>query len=165
APVPTQTAPPPTQTAAPAPVTPAPTPTPVPVQRTLEKITVVTVPDGAPMAIRLAADVPAEVEEGQALRFTVAQDFKAGDGTVIAKGAVVTGSVVEVSGKKKFLGMGAGGKVTFKVMQVDSVDGHKLAVRATPGKGQTGPAVRPLEPVGKKPPKELIAAAGTEYIA
>ena len=160
---PVQTAPPPTAAPAPVTVAPTPAPTPAPVQRTLEKITVVTVPDGAPIAVRLAADVPSDVQEGQNLRFTVVQDFKASDSVVIAKGAVVTGAVVEVGGKKKFLGIG-GGKATFRLTQVDAVDGHKLNIRATAGKGQGGPAQRPLEPVGKKPPKDLIAAAGTDYI-
>ncbi|HWZ30407.1 MAG TPA: serine/threonine-protein kinase [Bryobacteraceae bacterium] len=147
---------PPVQVATPAPV-------PVPITRTLEKITVVTIPDGAPVSIALSADVPAEVQEGQPIHFTVAQDFKAGDTVVIAKGSVVSGAVVDIGGKKKFLGMG-GGKVTFRLMQVDAIDGHKLNVRATPGKSPNGPAQRPLEPVNKKPPKELVAAAGTEYI-
>ena len=134
-----------------------------PVTRTPEKITVVTIPDGSPIPITLAADVPAEVEEGQAIRFTVSDDFKAGDTVVIAKGANVSGSIVEVAGKKKFLGMG-GGKVTFRLTQVDAVDGHKLNLRATSVKSANGPAQRPLEPVNKKPPKELTAPAGTQYI-
>lgn len=133
------------------------------VTRTPEKITVVTIPDGSPIPITLAADVPAEVEEGQTIRFTVSEDFKAGDTVVIAKGANVSGSVVEVAGKKKFLGMG-GGKVTFRLTQVDAVDGHKLNLRATSVKSANGPAQRPLEPVNKKPPKELTAPAGTQYI-
>jgi serine/threonine-protein kinase len=133
------------------------------VTRTPEKITVVTIPDGSPIPITLAADVPAEVEEGQAIRFTVSEDFKAGDTVVIAKGANVSGSIVEVAGKKKFLGMG-GGKVTFRLTQVDAVDGHKLNLRATSVKSANGPAQRPLEPVNKKPPKELTAPAGTQYI-
>jgi hypothetical protein len=160
----TQTTPAP-QTQIPAPpvqVT-TPAPVPVPITRTLEKITVVTIPDGAPVPITLSADVPAEVQEGQPVHFTVAQDFKAGDTVVIAKGSVVNGAVVDVGGKKKFLGMG-GGKVTFRLMQVDAIDGHKLNIRATPAKSPNGPAQRPLEPVNKKPPKELVATAGTEYI-
>jgi len=161
APAPVPTAPPPAAAPAPAAVVPAPTPTVAPVSRTLEKITVVTIPDGAPIPIRLAADLPAEVEEGQAFRFTVAQDFRAGDNVVIAKGATVTAAIVEVGTKKKFLGIG-GNKTTYRLMQVDSVDGKKINLRATPAKGN--PAQRPLETAGKKPPKDLLAAAGTEFI-
>ena len=134
-----------------------------PANRAPERITVVTIPDGSPISIALAADVPAEVEEGQPIRFTVSEAFKTGDTVVIAKGATVTGAIVEVGGKKKFLGMG-GGKVTFRLTQVDAVDGHKLNLRATAVKSANGVAQRPLEPANKKPPKELTAPAGTQYI-
>ncbi len=147
----------------PVPVAAAPATAPPPVTRTLENITVVTIPDGAPLQIILSADVPADAAEGQPLRFTTAQDFRAGDTVVIAKGALVTGAIAEVGGKKKFLGIG-GSKATFRLMQVDGVDGHKLNIRALPSKQAGGASQRPLEPAGKKPPKELIAAAGTEYI-
>jgi hypothetical protein len=151
----------PVQVPLPAVATPAPVP--VPVTRTLDKVVVVTVADGSPIPLKLAADVPVEVEEGQVIRFTASQDFKEGDTVVIAKGAAVTGAVVDVAGKKKFLGMG-GSKVTFRLTQVDAVDGHKLNIRATPVKSANGPGQRPLEPAGKKPSKDLIAAAGTDYI-
>jgi serine/threonine-protein kinase len=157
APAPTAVAPPP------APVVLTPTPVPAAIPRTLEKITVVTIPDGAPLPITLNADVPAELAEGQLLRFVATQDFRAGDMVVVAKGAAVTGAVVEVGGKKKFLGMG-GGKATFRLIQADAVDGRKLNIRSTPARGQGGQAQRPLEPPGKKPPKDLVAAAGAEYI-
>jgi len=134
-----------------------------PANRGPERVTVVTIPDGSPISITLAAGVPAEVEEGQAIRFTVTEPFKTGDTVVIAKGATVGGFIVDVGGKKKFLGMG-GGKVTFRLTQVDAVDGRKLNIRATAVKSATGPAQRPLEPVNKKPPKELTAPAGTQYI-
>ena len=162
-PTPVQAAPVPATAPPPAATAPVAGPVSAPVTHTLEKITVVTIPDGAPIPITLSADVPADVQEGQPLRFVVARDFRAGDTVVIQKGAVVAGAIVEVGGKKKFLGMG-GGKATFRLMQVDSADGHKLNIRATPAKGSEGPAQRPIEPMGKKPPKELIAAAGTEYI-
>jgi serine/threonine-protein kinase len=168
APVPAQStvqAPPQNSTAA---VTPATNSAPnppanAPVSRTPDRVTVVTIPDGSPIPITLAADVPVEVEEGQAIRFTVSEPFKTGDTVVIAKGATVSGFIVDVGGKKKFLGMG-GGKVTFRLTQVDAVDGHKLNLRATAVKSANGPAQRPLEPVNKKPPKDLTAPAGTQYI-
>ena len=90
-------------------------------------------------------------------------NFSPGDMIIIAKGATVTGTVVDTGGKKKFLGIG-GGKVTFKLQQVDAVDGRKLNVRAAPGK-RADMATRPFEIAGKKPPKELAAAEGSEYIA
>jgi hypothetical protein len=151
-----------TQVPQPAPVQVSAPPTAKPSSRT-DKVTVVTIPDGAPIPIVLSADVLADVDEGHALRFTVAEDFKAGDTVVIAKGASVSGAVIDTAGKKKFLGMG-GTKTTFRLMQVDAVDGSKINLRATSGQSTNGPSQRPLEPVGKKPPKELIAPAGTHYI-
>jgi serine/threonine protein kinase len=169
---PTKTAPPPQPvtpvatappTPVPVPVVPKPTPIAAPTPKTLDKVTTLTIPDGAPLPIRLAADVPAEVDEGQAIKFTATQDLRVGDSVAIAKGATVTGSIVEVgAGKKKFLGIGTSGKTTFRLIQVDAVNGTKLNIRATPSKGN--PAQRPIEPPGKKAPKNLSAAAGTEFI-
>ena len=119
---------------APAPSTPAPAPAAAP---STEKLVVITVPDGSPIRITLAADIPADAEEGFALRFTATADFRAGDVIVIPKGATVTGAIVEALGKKKFLGIG-GGKMTFQLMQIDAVDGHKLNVRATPARRADG---------------------------
>jgi hypothetical protein len=159
--VPTQSTPQvPSQGSTAAAVTPATNPAANAPSRTPEGITVVTIPDGSPISITLAADVPAEVEEGQAIRFTVSEDFKAGDTVVIAKGATVSGSIVDAA-KKKFFG---GSKVSFRLTQVDAVDGHKLKLRATSGKSTNGLAQRPLEPAHKKPPKELTAPAGAQYI-
>ena len=81
APVATSPAPPP---AAPPPSAPTPAPAPAP---STEKLVVITVPDGSPIRITLAADIPADAEEGLPLRFTATTDFRAGDVTVIPKGA------------------------------------------------------------------------------
>ena len=170
-PKPVASTPPPANAPAPVPVvttTPAPapppssTPPPAPVTRT--PVEVVTLPDATPLRIALAADVPTDVPEGQSIRFVTLEDFRAGDAIVIAKGSTVTGLIVEAAGKKKVFGMG-GGKATFQLMQVDSVDGHKLNIRSTPGKRADGPAQRPFELPGKKPPKDIAAMQGWEYTA
>ena len=93
----------------------------------------VNVPDAMPFSIKLAEDVPADAEEGRVLRFTAVDGLKIGDTVVIAKGASVTGSIVE-AGKKKVFGMG--GKMTFRLAQADAVDGKKLNVRAEPSRGK-----------------------------
>jgi hypothetical protein len=147
--------------AAPPPSTPAPAPATVP---STEKLVVITVPDGSPIRITLAADIPADAEEGLALRFTAAADFRAGDVTVVPKGASVTGAIVDAQGKKKFLGIG-GGKMTFQLTQIDAVDGHKLNVRATPVKRADGQAARPVDTGNQKHSKDVAAAAGAQYIA
>ena len=167
--------------AAPAPVIPVPAPVPVTVAAAVppkletpppapvstpavkpEKVVVVTVTDGTPIRITLAADIPADAPEQQPVRFKATEDFRAGDTVVIAKGASVTGAIVD-AGKKKFLGMG--GKMTFQLIEADAVTGKKLKVRATAGKRADGPPVRPVEGANQKHAKDVAAEAGAEYIA
>jgi serine/threonine protein kinase len=124
----------------------------------------VTVSDALPFAINLAQDVPVDVPEGQALRFTVSEGLMVGDKIVIAKGATVIGAVVGETGKKKFLGLG-GHKLTFRLTQAEAVDGRKLAVRALAGKSEDGPTMRSFE-TGKSPKaKGYAALQGAVYIA
>jgi hypothetical protein len=119
--------------------------------------------DGLPFRIALLEDVPADTEVGQTLRFRVLDGVQSGDIVVIAKGAIVTGSVVALGGKRNFFGERA--KVRFQLTSVESVDDSKIAVRATPGAKSDGPETRPFDsPKGSKD-KKLIAASGTEYVA
>jgi hypothetical protein len=141
---------------------PPPAPPPAPVKPVTVSVPV-SVADAMPFSIKLAEDVPADAEEGRALRFTVVDGLKVGENVVIAKGATVTGSVVEAAGKKKIFGMG--GKMTFRLLQADAVDGKKLNVRAEPSRGKEGPAKRPIDAGAKGKSKEIAAAAGSEYVA
>jgi hypothetical protein len=127
-------------------------------------LTPVTVNDALPFRVALAQDVPADSEEGQALSFTVLEDFQVGGKTVIAKGAKVAGAIASEKGKKKFLGMG-GGKMTFELQRVDAIDGKKLNVRAMAGRAKEGPTTRSFDTGRGSKPKGLAAAQGTEYIA
>ena len=111
----------------------------------------------------LADDVPTGVEQGTALRFTVADSVRVGDRVVIAKGATVSGMIAREAGKKKFLGLG-GGKATFQLQQVDAVDGKKLNVRATSGRPADGAATRPIDTGKGSKPKGVAAVEGTEYV-
>jgi hypothetical protein len=115
-----------------------------------------------PFLIVLTEDLPADVEPGKSLQFTVADGLRVGDALVIAKGAPVTGVIAETS-KKRFLGMGS--KLTFRLLHVQAVDGQKLIVRATPARRPGGPAQRPVEVAGGVRSKDVAAAAGTQYIA
>lgn len=117
-----------------------------------------TVADGTPVRLTLAADIPADADEGAAIRFTVTDAVAGSAGIVIAKGAPVTGQIVEAA-KKKFLGIG--GKMQYKLMQVTAVDGKKLNIRATPSKGDGRHAV---ENSTEKHTKEVAAFAGADYI-
>jgi hypothetical protein len=115
-----------------------------------------------PFSIILAEDVPVDAEEGHVLHFTVIDGLKVGDAVVIAKGASVTGSILEAAGKKKVFGLG--GKMTFRLLQVDAVDGKKLNIRAEPSRTREGPAKRPIDAGAKGKTKEIAAAAGSQYV-
>jgi serine/threonine-protein kinase len=157
APVPAPAPPPaPAPVAAPAPPPPKPAPKPV-------VTTPVMVSDALPFVINLAQDVAADATEGQALRFIVSEPLQIGDKTVIAKGATVSGAVTNGT-KKKFLGIGGGHKLTFRLTQADAVDGRKLAVRALAGKSEDGPTIRSFETAKASKAKGYAALQGTEYI-
>ena len=125
----------------------------------------VNVGDALPFVIVLAQDVPADAAEGLPLRFTVVQGLQIGDKTVVAKGASVTGMVMGETSKKKFLGIGGGKKLTFRLAQADAVDGKKISVRALAGRVEEGATVRPFDTGKGSKNKALAAAQGTEYIA
>jgi len=118
--------------------------------------------DGLAFAITLAEDVPQNVGEGRALRFTVAKDVRVGEIVVIAKGASVAAEIAQAA-RKGALGFG-GAKATLRLLVVDAVDGKKYRVRAQSARGD-GRNERPLETNVKPKNKDLVAAAGTEYIA
>jgi hypothetical protein len=128
---------------------------------------VVKLTDATPFKIRLAEDIPSDAEEGRALRFTASDDFVTGGTVVVPRGASVTGEISETGGKKKFLGIAGGTKLSFKLNQADAAGGQKLNVRATPQPRRgDAPAQRPVESAGPKPKaKEIAALAGTEYVA
>jgi serine/threonine protein kinase len=144
--------------------TPAPAPATPPAQAPAAKPagTPVNVADAIPFYIQLAEDVPADAEEGRPLRFTVVEGLKVGDAVAIAKGATVTGSIVDAAGKKNFVGMG--GKMTFQLLQADAVDGKKLNVRAESARGKNGQTKHNIDSGAKGRSKEIAAAAGSRYL-
>jgi serine/threonine protein kinase len=160
-------APPPVVTTTHAPVaaaTPAPAPVvPVPHAPPPAEIVPVKLNDGVPFRIALIDDVPADAEVGQALRFRVLDGLEAGDIVVIAKGAIVTGAVTALGGKRSFFGERS--KMRFRLISAASVDDGKIDVRATPASKAGGDETRPFEtPKGSKD-KKLIAVSGAEYVA
>lgn len=123
----------------------------------------VTVTDALPFHVALAQDVAADAEDGIAVRFTALENLTVGGKTVVAKGATVTGSASR-EGKRRFLGI-AGAKLSFELVQVETVDGKKINVRAAVARAKNGPTVRPFES-GKGPKNKALAAAeGAEYTA
>jgi hypothetical protein len=119
------------------------------------------VPDGTGFRITLAEDIPETADKDQPLHFIVGDDLRVGDSVVLAKGASVTGAIVD-SGKKKILGV-AVGKMTFKLMAVEAVDKSKLNVRALPVRRADG-SIRDVD-TGHPKPKGVAASIGTEYYA
>ncbi len=123
----------------------------------------VTLNDGVPFRIALMDDVLNTMQVGQALRFRVLDGLQTGDVVVIAKGAVVTGAVASLGGKRNFFGERS--KVKFRLVSAAAVDGSKIDVRATPMPKNDGDDTRPFEaPKGSKD-KSLVAANGTEFVA
>ncbi len=122
----------------------------------------VSLGDGVAFRIALADDVPIDADEGQELTFRVSDDVKAGDVLVIARGATVKGVVVSGNGKR-FLGIG--GRMTFKLVSAEAVDGQKIPVRASVVRRGDGPTVRQVDTGKYAHAKELAAARGTDYVA
>jgi serine/threonine-protein kinase len=145
----------------PAPIAaPVPPPAPKPAPKTIQT-TPVMVSDALPLILNLAQDVPADAPEGEAVHFIVGEDLQVGNKTVIAKGSTVIGAVAGET-KKKFLGIG-GHKLTFRLTQVEAVDGRKLAVRAMAGKSD-GTTIRTFDTGKGSKSKGYAALQGTVYI-
>ncbi len=121
----------------------------------------VSIASGTPVVTTLLDDVPADAPPGLRLQFQVSHDLQIGGAVVVAKGAMVTGEIVEKS-KRKFIIKSS--KPTYRLLEVTAADGSKLKVRATPGIGG-GKSEPQLAPHGHAPPKDLAAAAGDEFIA
>jgi len=114
----------------------------------------VTLYGGIPFAVTLMEDVPLDAKPGRVLHFQASRDFTVQGALVMAKGAAVTGEVVE-SGKKK---------PSFLLIEADAADGSKLKVRARPGRHSDGKREHALEPPGLRR-KDVLAPAGAEYLA
>jgi hypothetical protein len=121
----------------------------------------VKIPDSTVFKISLAEDIPDNADKDQPLRFTVSEDVRVGESVVIAKGAAVTGAIVD-PGKRKILGVPVG-KMTLRLATVDAVDGSKLNIRALATRRPEG-SFRDVD-TGKAKPKGVAAPAGTDYIA
>jgi serine/threonine-protein kinase len=120
----------------------------------------VSVLGGVPFEITLMEEVPNDPAEGLPLHFQAAKDYHVDGSVVIAKGAAVTGDVL-AAGKKGLLGRT--GKPMFRLIAVDAVDGTKLKVKSSSGRGSEKNE-RNIEPPGHRA-KESLAPAGSTYLA
>jgi serine/threonine protein kinase len=144
---------------------PAPAPAkPAPIVKQVPVISV-KINDALPFRIILTDDVPANAPEGTSVSFRVPDGLTVEGTTVIAKGAAVSGEVMGEVAKKKFLGIGGGSKLNFRLLFASGVDNAKIRVRATAAlKGNESPS-RPFDTGKGSKSKELAAARGAEYIA
>ena len=116
---------------------------------------------GMPIEIALAEDVPPDCEPGQVLTFRTTTDIAVDGTVVIAKGAPVTGVIVDAA-KRKFL---AHTRPTYRLLEVTVVNGSKLKVRAVPGRLGDSRKAPPLDPLGGSRSKDAVAPAGSRFIA
>ena len=90
------------------------------------------IPDGTQFEILTVDEISSKTaSEGDALTFKVAEDLKINGQVVIAKDAIVKGTVsnAEHSGH-----MGKSGKLGIRVESTTAVDGQKVRLRASQGK-------------------------------
>jgi len=147
----------------PAPPAAAAPPTPAPVASVPAAAShLVTVTGGTPFEVVLMEDIPLEPAPGTALHFQAAKDVTVNGSVVIAKGAAVSGHVVE-GNKKNLLIVKRGGKPAFALAEVVAVDGANLRVKASPGRGGDKNEHN-IEPPGHKG-KDSLAPAGSAYLA
>ena len=123
----------------------------------------VPVPDAAPFRMTLAADIPTDAEVGRPIRFTVAEDFKLNNVTILAKGSPVQGEISDTPKKGKIFGIG-GTKLSFKLTQARTPAGHPISVRALPSAKNDGITQRPVDTGQKTGSKDIAAAQGAMYI-
>ncbi len=87
-----------------------------------------TIPDGTPIKLQLAANVSStHARVGDSLDFVVVQDVNVGGFTVIPAGTMARGSVTEVKGRRL---LGIGGSVTLKLDCVELANGDWVGLRA-----------------------------------
>jgi serine/threonine protein kinase len=127
-------------------------------------VVAVTLIEGMAFSITLTEDIPQNAEEGRPLHFIVAKDVRVGDLVVFAKGAAVAGEIAQAARKGKFVVV-PGAKMSFRLLAVDAVDGHKYRIRTQSARSADGKNERPVETNVKPKNKDLVAATGTEYVA
>lgn len=122
---------------------------------------VVEVDDGTPLEVALAEDVAPDVPAETVLRFTVSRPLEVDGNVVVSAGAVATGVVVAKGRKRTF---GRDTKPVFRFVDVETVSGERLRIRATPLAPADGEAKRTLEARGAKP-KNILAPKGSPFPA
>jgi hypothetical protein len=92
----------------------------------------VVIPDGTEFTVVTAEEISSKTAtEGDTVTFKVEEDVKINGKVVIAKDAIVKGTVSTVEQKGR---MGKAGKLGIRIESTKTVDGQKLKLRASKGK-------------------------------
>ncbi len=96
----------------------------------------ITLPDGTQFVVLTTEEISSKTaSENDPVNFKVAEDVKINDQVVIAKDTLVKGTVASVEQRGH---LGKGGKLGLRVESATTVDGQKVRLRASKGKGDTG---------------------------
>jgi hypothetical protein len=101
-------------------------------QEKVDQATEVVLPDGTEFTVVTTEDISSNTAaEGDAVTFKVEEDVKINGKVVIAKDAIVKGTVSSVEQKGR---MGKAGKLGIRIESTKTVDGQRLKLRASKGK-------------------------------
>lgn len=139
-----------------------PTPAPVTKAPPSPQTVPVTIGDGVPFSVALLEDVPADAQVGHTLQFRVLSPVESGGIVVIAKGAIVSGSIASLAGRKKLFERS---KPRFRLISVEAADGTKIGVRATRTSKSEDDETTAFDSAKASKEKGLLAASGAEYMA
>jgi hypothetical protein len=134
-------------------------PPPAPAPIAAPVATIVPVPDGLSFTVQLAQDIPNDAKLGMPLKFQVIADVVAGGHVIVAKGAMVNGTIAEEGRRAALVTLK---KVSYQVSDVEAAGGQRLKLRATQAGGSAS-SRRAVEP-GKKKAKDVASPAGTDYV-
>lgn len=116
--------------------------------------------DALPVRLILAEDIPADAAEGDPVLFKVAHDVRVDDTVVIRKGAPAVGAIVDGTRKRVFV---LNGRITYRLQNVQAVDGSKVSLRATELPRPARGSKRPVSSSGEKT-RGIASPAGTDYL-
>ena len=98
-------------------------------------MTQITIPDGTEFSVQTVDEISSKTaSENDPVNLRVIDPVRVGNTVVIAAGTLVKGSVASVERRGH---LGKGGKIGLRVDSVTAVDGQKIRLRASKGKGDT----------------------------
>jgi hypothetical protein len=96
----------------------------------------IVVPDGTEFSVETVDEISSKTaSENDPVNLRVVEAVRVGNVVVIATGTLVKGSVASVESRGH---LGKGGKLGIRVDSTTTVDGQKIKLRASKGKGDTG---------------------------